>query len=112
VVLAPRLGGEFRLEEVVRQVAVPEGAVVAIMHTQVEETLPALKILRSHWAGRIGVYPHSGEFRMPHWQFDTVMAPDDFLAHARTWVDLGARMIGGCCGIGPEHIRVLAENLD
>lgn len=111
VILSPRLGGEFRLDEVIGRVEVPAGSVIAIMHTQVEETLPALEVLRSAWAGRIGVYPHSGEFCMPHWQFDTVMEPEDFLAHARSWAALGAGVIGGCCGIGPEHIRVLAENL-
>ena len=111
VVLAPRLGGEFRLDEVVGQVAVPEGTVVTIMHTDVGETLPALKVLRSQWAGRIGVYPHSGHFNMPHWEFDAVMPPEEFLEEARSWIGLGACVIGGCCGIGPEHIRVLAENL-
>ena len=29
----------------------------------------------------------------------------------RQWVEQGARIIGGCCGIGPEHIRALNENL-
>jgi S-methylmethionine-dependent homocysteine/selenocysteine methylase len=24
---------------------------------------------------------------------------------------MGARLIGGCCGIGPEHIRLLKERL-
>jgi len=24
-------------------------------------------------------------------------------------VDEGAQIIGGCCGIGPEHIRALAQ---
>ena len=31
------------------------------------------------------------------------------LQKARTWVDEGAQIIGGCCGIGPEHIRALAQ---
>ena len=28
---------------------------------------------------------------------------------ARTWITAGARVIGGCCGAGPEHIRLLAQ---
>jgi len=27
----------------------------------------------------------------------------------RRWLDLGARFVGGCCGIGPEQIRSLAR---
>jgi S-methylmethionine-dependent homocysteine/selenocysteine methylase len=27
------------------------------------------------------------------------------------WVERGARIVGGCCEVGPEHIRVLGERL-
>lgn len=30
---------------------------------------------------------------------------------ARQWVDSGATIVGGCCGIGVEHIRELSEQL-
>jgi S-methylmethionine-dependent homocysteine/selenocysteine methylase len=35
--------------------------------------------------------------------------PEHYLGWARRWVDAGAAIVGGCCGIGPEHIAVLAE---
>ena len=35
--------------------------------------------------------------------------PENYLAWARQWADLGAEIIGGCCGIAPEHIRALAQ---
>jgi S-methylmethionine-dependent homocysteine/selenocysteine methylase len=34
--------------------------------------------------------------------------PDGYLAWTRRWVDAGATILGGCCGIGPEHIARLA----
>ncbi len=111
VKMVPRLGGEYRLEDVVKQVRVPDDAVIAIMHTQVEDTSAALDILMAEWHGRVAAYPHSGHFQMPHWQFQAVMTPDEFLAHARRWLGKGIRAVGGCCGIGPEHIRVLASEL-
>jgi S-methylmethionine-dependent homocysteine/selenocysteine methylase len=37
--------------------------------------------------------------------------PAGYLAFARTWVETGATLIGGCCGIGPEQIGVLADQL-
>lgn len=37
--------------------------------------------------------------------------PEAYLRWAQTWVAAGADMVGGCCGIGPEHIRVLAQHL-
>ncbi|WP_147478044.1 homocysteine S-methyltransferase family protein, partial [Pseudomonas syringae group genomosp. 3] len=30
---------------------------------------------------------------------------------AADWVKRGATHIGGCCGIGPEHIAVLSQKL-
>jgi methionine synthase I (cobalamin-dependent) len=40
-----------------------------------------------------------------------VIAPDDFVAHAVDWLSQGVQVLGGCCGIGPEHIRRLRERL-
>lgn len=35
------------------------------------------------------------------------LAPTAYAAHAQGWIDAGARLIGGCCGTGPEHIAAL-----
>lgn len=34
---------------------------------------------------------------------------DDLAAHAEAWVALGARLIGGCCGVGPDGVRGLVH---
>jgi S-methylmethionine-dependent homocysteine/selenocysteine methylase len=34
--------------------------------------------------------------------------PPNYLRWAKEWVDQGARIVGGCCGIGPEHIAALS----
>ena len=34
-----------------------------------------------------------------------------YLGWARDWVERGASIIGGCCGIGPEHISALRAGL-
>ena len=33
---------------------------------------------------------------------------DGYLRHAEDWVERGASIVGGCCGIGPSHIAALA----
>ena len=33
----------------------------------------------------------------------------DYYNHALKWVSQGATIIGGCCGIGPEHIKELTK---
>jgi S-methylmethionine-dependent homocysteine/selenocysteine methylase len=35
--------------------------------------------------------------------------PLHYLGWAKAWVAAGATMVGGCCGIGPDHIRALAQ---
>jgi len=35
------------------------------------------------------------------------LTPQDYLAFAEHWQQLGATMVGGCCGIGPDHISLL-----
>ncbi|MDE8743047.1 homocysteine S-methyltransferase family protein [Pectobacterium polaris] len=37
--------------------------------------------------------------------------PEGYLALAQAWVAQGATLVGGCCGIGPEHIARLAQSL-
>ncbi len=87
------------------------GAVAGVMHSDIRVVGPAIEVLRARWSGPIAVYPHSGRFIMPEWQFTDVISPEDFAAKAQAWVDAGAQIVGGCCGIGPEHIRMLAERL-
>ncbi|MBJ8454225.1 homocysteine S-methyltransferase family protein [Acinetobacter bereziniae] len=35
--------------------------------------------------------------------------PEAYLTFAKQWQHAGASMIGGCCGIGPEHIQKLSQ---
>ena len=39
------------------------------------------------------------------------LTPDAYLAFAQAWQRTGASILGGCCGIGPEHISVLRRGL-
>jgi S-methylmethionine-dependent homocysteine/selenocysteine methylase len=37
---------------------------------------------------------------------------ESYAAHARRWRQMGATILGGCCGAGPEHIARLRRLLD
>lgn len=39
------------------------------------------------------------------------MDADAYLSFVRRWLDHGATLVGGCCGIGPEHIAAINELL-
>ena len=109
-------GADFELQDVLLPVvaAIPTDtdAIVAIMHSEFDVTDKALEIANDLWNGPIAVYPNSGLYEQPYWRFDTVCSSDEFANAAERWLRNGAIMIGGCCGIGPDHIRALVKRLD
>jgi len=80
-----------------------------IMHTPVPDINEAIRIVRKYWNGPVGIYPESGYFTMPNWQFVDVVEPDELAKSAQSWIEDGVRMVGGCCGLGPEHIAALRQ---
>jgi 5-methyltetrahydrofolate--homocysteine methyltransferase len=40
-----------------------------------------------------------------------LLAPDAFAEALRPSLDLGVRLVGGCCGAGPEHLRAIGALL-
>lgn len=103
--------GGHTLAEALSEIPPLGASLVNVMHTLVEDAGPALREVTAGWRGPVGAYPHAGKFIMPNWQFTDMIPPEDFARRAREWLDLGARVIGGCCGIGPDHIRALKKEL-
>lgn len=85
-------------------------AVVNVMHSQPAAVTAAMDMVRERWQGPIGVYPEVGFEGDPNYQGDGT-SPEELARHARDWVAQGARLLGGCCGAGPEHIRALRDAL-
>ena len=83
--------------------------VAGIMHSFPDVVGPGLKTLSQTYDGILMAYPESGHFEMPKWNFEEVMSCDNLIAYAQQWVEQGVRLIGGCCGLGIEHIRALNE---
>jgi homocysteine S-methyltransferase len=100
------------LADGVRAMAAIGGSAAFIMHTEVVDAAEAFTALREVWAGPLGIYAHSGVFAMPHWKFNDVISPEDYADEAGRWLALGARILGGCCGIGPEHIKELKRRYE
>jgi S-methylmethionine-dependent homocysteine/selenocysteine methylase len=38
------------------------------------------------------------------------ITPEAYLEFAKSWINAGASIIGGCCGISPDHIHTLSEH--
>jgi S-methylmethionine-dependent homocysteine/selenocysteine methylase len=100
---------EHTLEEGVKIISRIGGSAAFIMHTEVSDTAEALAVLKTCWQNTLGVYAHSGRFVMPSWQFNNIISPNEYALEVEEWLTMGARIIGGCCGIGPTHIRELKK---
>jgi len=109
--LSPSIREEIPLAAGVAAVMAEGGSLAAVMHSDVDVTGPALDEIRTVWDGPTGAYPESGYFIKPNWQFVDIIPPEDFADQALAWIGNGADLVGGCCGIGPAHIRALAARL-
>ena len=104
----PQLGDGESFEDLLSALVDPAPDAVTVMHAKPEVIVDAIEIIRSHFAGPIGAYAETGTWTPPDWVFDG-LTPTRYLQDATSWANCGAQLIGGCCGTGPEHIRVLAE---
>ena len=52
----------------------------------------------------LGVYPNLGYYSDAGWRYEEEIAGEEFAELALAWRDEGAQIVGGCCGVGPDHI--------
>jgi len=57
----------------------------------------------------LGAYPNLGHLFGKRWRFDEQIDPQTYAALAAEWRDEGAQIIGGCCGVTPEHIAAVVD---
>ena len=74
-------------------------AVINVMHTPVDVSLEAVRLVRGRWDGPVGVYP------------ETEGSPAELGSHVPAWRAAGASLFGGCCGTTPEDIAVIRRSL-
>jgi methionine synthase I (cobalamin-dependent) len=46
------------------------------------------------------------------WAFTEELAPEEYAAVAGRWIELGARIVGGCCGTTADHTRAVRPLVD
>ena len=107
------------LAEAVQAVEAAGADAVAVNCAPVADITAALRELPKFSRKPLGAFAHIGRYDPPSWKFGFYprfsgtgeVPPAKYLEAAREWQRLGARIIGGCCGTTPEHIRALREGL-
>lgn len=98
---------DIPFEELIEVLRDFDVAAAGLMHTPSDVIGEAVAILKRIYSGTLMAYPDSGYFKMPHWQFDEVIAPEALREFADGWVEQGVQILGGCCGLSPDHIAAL-----
>ncbi|MDC0863551.1 homocysteine S-methyltransferase family protein [Candidatus Pelagibacter sp.] len=81
---------------------------ILIAHSDIEVTGQAIKIAKKKFNGVLGAYPNRGHYEKPHWKFVDNITPSEYLEKAKSWVEDGAQIVGGCCGVGVEEIKAIS----
>ena len=68
-------------------------------------------LLKSATSLPILAQPNAGKPKLVNNQTVFDMGPKDFAAEIAKCLHAGARLVGGCCGTSPEHIRAVANIL-
>jgi S-methylmethionine-dependent homocysteine/selenocysteine methylase len=105
--------------------AVQLGAAAVLFNCSQPEIMgPAVDVARETLkrrsaATRIGVYanafppqPKDAEANSTLHELRADLDPAGYAAFMTDWVKRGAEIVGGCCGIGPEHIAAMRSTLN
>jgi S-methylmethionine-dependent homocysteine/selenocysteine methylase len=83
------------------------------------EITRALERMKQFCGLPFGGFAHIGRFSPPTWKFEFFpqfsdtdeWPPERYAAQAHRWRELGATILGGCCGTRPEHIAAVRSML-
>ena len=76
-----------------------------------ETTLSALEKIAGEATLPLVVQPGAGVPKSVDRRFMNMTSPEYFTTYSMRYLNLGARGLGGCCGITPDHIRDMARSL-
>ena len=76
-----------------------------------DRTMKGINIIEKYWKKEWGIYPNLGIGEpAPDGIIKKFHSDSDFLDLMNKAVELGANVLGGCCGSTPHHIKILKEH--
>ena len=69
-----------------------------------------MSIISENWNKRWGIYPNLGVGEpSPDGNIKELHSNKEFLYTCKNAINLGATIIGGCCGTTPSHIKAISK---
>jgi S-methylmethionine-dependent homocysteine/selenocysteine methylase len=111
VAFVPREDGKLFTGETLKDAAAalePLGVDAILLNCAPPDDITAgMKELSPHAHVPTGTYAHLGRFDPPEWLFTDEYPPSKYRDESARWKQMGARILGGCCGSTPAHIEAL-----
>src|SRR5262249_5608878 len=103
---------------------------INVMHSPPGAVAPAIRAIGARSHGVLGAYPELeggitgfATERAEPAEADSMpppgartkratLSPTELAAFASYWIGAGARIVGGCCGATPSHVRALRAAID
>ncbi|HWQ02975.1 MAG TPA: homocysteine S-methyltransferase family protein [Candidatus Nitrosotenuis sp.] len=111
IAFVPREDGKLFTGETMQDAAAalePLGVDAILLNCAPPDDISAgLRELAPHAHVPTGTYAHLGRFDPPEWLFTDEYPPSKYRDESAGWKQMGARILGGCCGSTPAHIEAL-----
>jgi S-methylmethionine-dependent homocysteine/selenocysteine methylase len=100
---------------------------INVMHSPPGAVAPAIRAIGARSHGVLGAYPEldggvtgfttaataaAGSMPAGAHAPRATLSPAELAAFASYWIGAGARIVGGCCGATPSHVRALRAAID
>ena len=100
---------EWIIEDIVATLMATGAKVCLVMHTAIDDTADALALEQIQLGGAGRRLSRGAAASRCRTGSSSRFPPEAFVEHCRRWRQMGATLLGGCCGIGPEHIAALSK---
>ncbi len=111
IAFVPREDGKLFTGETLKDAAAalePLGVDAILLNCAPPDDISAgMRELSPHAHVPTGTYAHLGRFDPPEWLFTDEYPPTKYRDESARWKQMGARILGGCCGSTPAHIAAL-----
>lgn len=76
-----------------------------------KDILPVFTELSKFCNKFLSIEPNAGKPVVLNNSIDYQTSAEEFTIYSKDYIELGANMVGGCCGIGPNHIKYMVDNI-
>ena len=88
---------------------------IGIFHSRITETTAALQVVLDRWSGPVALYPDAGRTDyLETWQDSSITNEEtavELTDEAANWIEMGAQVIGTCCGFGANYTKALRDTI-